>query len=40
MNTILAIKLLSEVHHKFSHPLHDAYVDLELAFDSVHWQVL
>ena len=35
MDAILALRLLSEVHREFSHPLHVAFVDLKAAFDSV-----
>jgi len=34
-DAILALRLLSEVHHKFSQPLHVASVDLKAAFDSL-----
>ena len=35
LDAILALRLLSELHSKFQKPLHAAFVDLKLAFDSV-----
>jgi len=35
MDAILSLRLFSEVHRKFSQPLHDIYVDLKAAFDSL-----
>jgi len=44
LDTILALRLLSEVHREFSNPLHVAFVDLKAAFDSVNrlalWKAL
>ena len=35
MDAILALRLLSELHHEFCQPLSVAYVDLKAALDSV-----
>jgi len=35
IDAILALRLLSEIHHEFNQPLHVAYIDLKAAFDSV-----
>jgi len=38
VDAILALLLLSEIPYKFQRPLHVAYVDLKLAFDSVEFE--
>jgi len=35
IDAILALRLLSELHHEFNRPLHVAYIDIKAAFDSV-----
>jgi len=44
IDAILALRLLSEIHHEFNQPLHVAYIDFKAAFDSVDrlalWKVL
>jgi len=32
---VLALRLLSELHHEFNQPLHVAYIDIKAVFDSV-----
>jgi len=39
-DAILALRLLSELHRKFSKPLHVAYMDIKAAFDSVDQEAL
>jgi len=39
-STILALRLLAEVHREFRKPLHVAYIDIKAAFDSVDRQAL
>jgi len=34
IDAILALRLLSELHHEFSQPLHVAYIDIKAAFNS------
>jgi len=35
MDAILAVRLLSDLHREFDHPLNVAYLDIKAAFDSV-----
>ena len=40
MDAILTLRLLSEIHREFDHPLAVAYVDIKAAFDSVDRKAL
>ena len=40
IDTIFALRLLSEIHHEFSRPLNVAYLDIKAAFDSVDRRAL
>jgi len=40
IDTIFALRLLSEIHHEFNRPLNVAYLDIKAAFDSVDRRAL
>ena len=40
MDAVLALRLLSELHHEFARPLNIAYIAIKATFDSVYLSAL